>query len=47
MERIALIVLSINLIKQITIGGEFNIIKYFKYGKEYLDKYNEWIKKLP
>lgn len=47
MERIALIILSITFLKNITIGDEFNIIKYFKYRKVYFDKYNDWLKKRP
>ena len=47
MGKTALIVLSIIFLKHITIGGEFNFIKYFKNRKEYWNKYNKWLKDKP
>ena len=47
MERILLLAMSFILLKQITIGAEFNFIKYFKNRKEYLKKYNDWLRKKP
>jgi hypothetical protein len=47
MERLALLVLSIMFIKNITIGNEFNFIKYFRNRKDYWKKYNEWLSNKP
>ena len=47
MELIIKIIIALYVLKLLVYGGEYNLIKHIRQGKEYLDKYIIWLSKKP
>ena len=47
MELTIKIIIALYVLKLFVYGGEYNVVKHIKQGKEYLGKYILWLSKKP
>lgn len=44
---VAHIAVGLVFIKSVIVGSNFSIYKWLKYGKAYIEEYNDWMKEQP